>query len=83
LHTPQRDHWEDLLEALKELRPEGGSFTLRSFEHLMAMGEECNLHFSFETKASGEDTYMDKLLENERKVDWKFLSDKQKGAYFK
>jgi hypothetical protein len=28
LHTPQRDHWEDLLEALKELRPEGGSFTL-------------------------------------------------------
>ena len=83
LHTPQREHWEDLLEALKELRPEGGSFTLRSFEHLMAMGEECNLHFAFETKASGEDTYMDKLLDNERKVDWKFLSDKQKGAYFK
>ena len=56
---------------------------MRSFEHLLVMAEECQLNFSFETKTSGEDTYFDKLLENERKVEWTFLSDKQRGAYFK
>jgi hypothetical protein len=56
LHTTSKEAWTDVLEALKVLRPEGGSFTLRSFEHLLVMAEECQLNFSFETKTSGEDT---------------------------
>jgi len=83
LHTTRKDSWTELLEALKVLRPEGGSFTSRSFEHLLVMAEECFLDFAFETKSSGEDTYFDKLVDNERKVDWTLLTEKQKGAYFK
>jgi hypothetical protein len=65
------------------LRPEGGSYTLRSFEQLLVLAEECQLNFAFETQYSGEDAYVDKLVENERKVDWDALTDKQKSAYFK
>lgn len=35
---------------------------------MLVMTEECLLNFAFETKSSEEDTYFDKLLDNERKV---------------
>jgi hypothetical protein len=49
----------------------------------MVLGEECQLRFALETKVSGEDTFMDKLLDNELKIDWSLLTDKQKGSFFK
>ena len=58
LHTANKDHWTELLEALKVLSPENGRYTLRSWEHLMVLGEECQLRFALETKVSGEDTYI-------------------------
>ena len=78
-----RDSWTNILEALKVLRPKKGGLTLRSFDQIMVLAEECLLHFALETRASGEDTYVDKLLENERKIDWMLVTEKQKQAYFK
>ena len=50
LHTPVREHWTQLMEALKVLRPEGGCYTLRSFDQLLLLAEECQLQFAWETK---------------------------------
>ena len=66
LHTKPRKNWERLLEALKVLGPKEGALTLRSLSNShSSLAEVCQIHFAFETNASGGDTYTDKLLEQE------------------
>ena len=58
LHMPVGEHWTQLMEALKVLRPEGGCYTLRSFGQLLVLAEECQLqlHGKLKTKSGEDDT---------------------------
>jgi hypothetical protein len=66
LFTRNPQQWTSLLDTLLILKPAGGAFQTQTYEHLMARAEESIANFALDHLISGEDKYLERLLENDR-----------------
>ena len=66
LRTADPNNWGRLLEALLVLKPPGGAYQTQTYDHLMTRAEASHLNFAYDHQLSGEDKYIEKLLESDR-----------------
>jgi hypothetical protein len=82
LRTSDPEKWGKLLEALLVLKPPGGAYQTQTYEHLMARAETSLLNFAYDHSISGEDRYIERLVESERVCDVAQYTPEQVRAYF-
>jgi hypothetical protein len=64
------------------LKPAGGAFQTQTYEHLMARAEESIANFALDHLISGEDKYLERLLENDRVCELSQYDAQQVKSYF-
>jgi hypothetical protein len=82
LRTADPNNWGRLLEALLVLKPPGGAYQTQTYDHLMTRAEASHLNFAYDHQLSGEDKYIEKLLESERVCSMAQFTNEQIRAYF-
>ena len=82
LYTSDPKDWKSLLEALMVLKPSGGAYLSQTYENLLARAEETSINFAFDHLVSGEDKYVQDLLETDKACELSQYSAQQVRAYF-
>ena len=82
LFTSDPKQWTALLDTLLLLKPASGSFQQQTYEHLMARAEESHANFALDYSISGEDKYIERLLETERVCELAAYDGQQIKSYF-
>jgi hypothetical protein len=64
------------------LKPSGGAYLSQTYENLLARAEETSINFAFDHTVSGEDKYVQDLLETDKTCDLSQYTAQQVKAYF-
>ena len=65
-----------------DTKPASGSFQQQTYEHLMARAEDSVANFALDYSISGEDKYIERLLETERVCELTAYDGQQIKSYF-
>ena len=82
LYTSDPKDWSRLLETLLLLKPAGGAYVAQTYENLIARAEETLANFAYDHNISGEDKYVEQLLDTERTCDLSQYTSEQIRSYF-
>jgi hypothetical protein len=69
LYSCDPKDWGKLLDTLLLLKPAGGAYVTQTYENLIARAEETTANFAYDHSISGEDSYVQQLLDTERTCD--------------
>jgi hypothetical protein len=82
LYSCDPKDWGKLLDTLLLLKPAGGAYVTQTYENLIARAEETTANFAYDHSISGEDSYVQQLLDTERTCDMSQFTSQQTKAYF-
>ena len=74
--------WGKILEALLVLKPPSGAYQTQTYENLLARAETTFLNFAYDHQLTGEDKYIERLLESDKVCEVSQYTPEQIKAYF-